>query len=98
MDENKDYSVAGTESADSEAPRIVDLGDGRELYEHFRFVADKGQELLRVDKFLEVEPQPHSAGRTGRMHSRERPTCKKQLPRKAARHSARSDGPSALRL
>ena len=34
MDENKDYSVAGTESADSEAPRIVDLGDGRELYEH----------------------------------------------------------------
>lgn len=26
--------------------------DGRELYEHFRFVADKGQKLLRVDKFL----------------------------------------------
>lgn len=26
--------------------------DGRELYEHFRFVADKGQQLLRVDKFL----------------------------------------------
>ncbi len=26
-------------------------GDG-ELYEHFRFVADKGQQLLRVDKFL----------------------------------------------
>ena len=25
-------------------------GDG--LYEHFRFVADKGQQLLRVDKFL----------------------------------------------
>ena len=23
-----------------------------ELYEHFRFVADKGQQLLRVDKFL----------------------------------------------
>lgn len=28
------------------------LDDGRELYEHFRFVADKGQQLLRVDKFL----------------------------------------------
>lgn len=27
-------------------------GDGQELYEHFRFVADKGQQLLRVDKFL----------------------------------------------
>lgn len=26
--------------------------DGRELYEHFRFVADKGQKLLRVDRFL----------------------------------------------
>ena len=23
-----------------------------ELFEHFRFVADKGQQLLRVDKFL----------------------------------------------
>ena len=27
------------------------LSDGRELFEHFRFVADKGQQLLRVDKF-----------------------------------------------
>jgi len=27
------------------------VSDG-ELYEHFRFVADKGQQLLRVDKFL----------------------------------------------
>lgn len=26
--------------------------EGREMYEHFRFVADKGQQLLRVDKFL----------------------------------------------
>ncbi len=26
--------------------------DNSELYEHFRFVADKGQALLRVDKFL----------------------------------------------
>ena len=63
MDENKDYSVAGTESADSEAPRIVDLGDGRELYEHFRFVADKGQELLRVDKFLALRLQKSSRNR-----------------------------------
>lgn len=28
------------------------VDDGRELYEHYRIVADKGQELLRVDKFL----------------------------------------------
>lgn len=26
--------------------------EGRELYEHYRIVADKGQNLLRVDKFL----------------------------------------------
>lgn len=34
--------------------------DGRELYEHFRFVADKGQELLRVDKFL-VDRMQHAS-------------------------------------
>ncbi len=32
--------------------RIVSEEGERELYEHFRFVADKGQALLRVDKFL----------------------------------------------
>lgn len=26
--------------------------DGKEFYEHFRFVADKGQQMIRVDKFL----------------------------------------------
>lgn len=31
---------------------IPETGDGRELYEHFRIVADRGQELLRIDKFL----------------------------------------------
>lgn len=28
------------------------LEDGREMFEHFRFEADKGQQLIRVDKFL----------------------------------------------
>lgn len=39
---------------DEEIERQPDFTDpdGRELYEHFRFVADKGQTLLRVDKFL----------------------------------------------
>lgn len=36
--------------ADTEPIIVTD--DGRELFEHFRFVADKGQALLRVDKFL----------------------------------------------
>lgn len=39
---------AGRDADDS---RIVEI-DGTEYYEHFRFEADKGQELLRVDKFL----------------------------------------------
>ena len=36
--------------------------DGTELYEHFRFVADKGQQLLRVDKFL-VAHMPKTSSR-----------------------------------
>lgn len=39
-----------TEDAVDEPSFVTD--DGRELYEHFRFEADKGQQLLRVDKFL----------------------------------------------
>ncbi|MCM1450047.1 MAG: RluA family pseudouridine synthase [Clostridiales bacterium] len=46
-----------TEYDDIEADELAGedlnaLDDGRELYEHYRIVADKGQELLRVDKFL----------------------------------------------
>lgn len=37
--------------------------DGRELYEHFRFVADKGQQLLRVDKFLAARMEKTSRNR-----------------------------------
>ena len=29
-----------------------DDGDTRQMYEHYKFVADKGQDLLRIDKFL----------------------------------------------
>lgn len=37
--------------------------DGNELYEHFRFVADKGQTLLRVDKFLVARLEKSSRNR-----------------------------------
>ncbi|MCM1332828.1 MAG: RluA family pseudouridine synthase [Bacteroides sp.] len=37
--------------------------DGDELYEHFRFVADKGQQLLRVDKFLVARLEKSSRNR-----------------------------------
>lgn len=40
----------------------ADGGDGG-LYEHFRFVADKGQQLLRVDKFLVARLEKSSRNR-----------------------------------
>lgn len=36
----------------SDAEPMFETEDGREIYEHFRFVADKGQKMIRVDKFL----------------------------------------------
>ncbi len=35
-----------------ESIEVASSADSVELFEHFRFVADKGQQLLRVDKFL----------------------------------------------
>lgn len=48
-----------------EAPLDVDdsTDDGSGLYEHFRFVADKGQTLLRVDKFLVARLEKSSRNR-----------------------------------
>lgn len=48
-----------------ETPEDVIITDdsGRDLYEHFRFVADKGQALLRVDKFLTERLQKSSRNR-----------------------------------
>lgn len=46
-----DSSGDGNVSDSGAIPTYV-MPDGRELYEHFRFVADEGQKLLRVDKFL----------------------------------------------
>lgn len=37
--------------------------DGNGMYEHFRFVADKGQTLLRVDKFLVARMEKSSRNR-----------------------------------
>lgn len=45
-----------------ELPELTDAA-GNPLYEHFRFVADKGQELLRVDKFLVIRMQNSSRNR-----------------------------------
>lgn len=45
-----EYDDIETDELTGDELNAVD--DGRELYEHYRIVADKGQELLRVDKFL----------------------------------------------
>lgn len=50
-EENINREEVPEESCEIDEPTFISE-DGRELYEHFRFVADKGQTLLRVDKFL----------------------------------------------
>ena len=47
--EDKDNSTL-LETDDLYQPDIID--DGRELWEHHHFIADKGQALLRIDKYL----------------------------------------------
>ncbi len=56
---NEDEEFLEGESADDP---IVEI-DGSEYYEHFRFVADKGQALLRVDKWLGERLQKSSRNR-----------------------------------
>lgn len=35
-----------------EEDEIEEVGEGRELFEHFRFIVDKGQAMVRIDKHL----------------------------------------------
>ena len=52
----------GEESADIEA--LADLADeGDEMYEHFSVVVDKGQSLMRLDKFLTARMEHTSRNR-----------------------------------
>ncbi len=48
---------------DIEDVELDNAADGNGLYEHFRFVADKGQALLRVDKFLVARLEKSSRNR-----------------------------------
>ncbi len=43
--------------------QIVTTADGREMYEHYKFVADKGQQLLRIDKWLVARIEKTSRNR-----------------------------------
>ena len=55
-------NAVDVEDAETVQPTFV-MDDGRELYEHFRFEADKGQQLLRVDKFLVARMEKTSRNR-----------------------------------
>jgi 23S rRNA pseudouridine1911/1915/1917 synthase len=52
---------------DDDEERFIDNdseeGDQEELFEHFKIIADKGQELLRVDKFLQNRLEKTSRSR-----------------------------------
>lgn len=50
------------DSASDVAPSFT-TDDGREMFEHFRFEADKGQTILRVDKFLVARMEKTSRNR-----------------------------------
>lgn len=57
--QNNDGSLCHS-SADDVAADIADEEDGTQLYEHYRVVADRGQQLMRVDKFL-IEHLPDTS-------------------------------------
>ena len=48
---SEDRTIVEADDLERPDPVIV-TAEGVELFEHFRFVADRGQALLRVDKFL----------------------------------------------
>lgn len=63
LDDELDFEESLVNLSDiAREPDAVD-DDGNGLYEHFRFVADKGQQLLRVDKFLTERLQHSSRNR-----------------------------------
>lgn len=61
-DQPIDSPVADPENL-TDGENLDEADESGELYEHFRFVADKGQTLLRVDKFLVDHMQKSSRNR-----------------------------------
>ena len=59
---------------------VEPVGDEAQLYEHFRVVVDKGQEMMRVDKYLfDRLTNSHPEGCRCRLRDGERQGCEKQL-------------------
>lgn len=59
----EDLESAPIDTDDIDGNELDDADDSCARYEHFRFVADKGQALLRVDKFLVERMQKSSRNR-----------------------------------
>ena len=60
--ENLDSENLDAENLDTENPDTVEEEDGA-LFEHFRFVVDKGQSLMRADKYLSSHMESTSRNR-----------------------------------
>ena len=60
--ENPDTAYPDAENPDAENPDAVEEEDGA-LFEHFRFVVDKGQSLMRADKYLSSHMESTSRNR-----------------------------------
>lgn len=61
--ESADDSLLDYELEEIDGGQTFLSDDGRELFEHFRYQADRGQQLLRVDKFLVERMQRTSRNR-----------------------------------
>ncbi len=59
----QDFDAEGLDLLDSLVETQEGTTESGEIYEHFRFVADKGQQLLRVDKFLVARLEHSSRNR-----------------------------------
>ena len=60
--EHLDAENPDTAYSDAETPDAVEEEDGA-LFEHFRFVVDKGQSLMRADKYLSSHMESTSRNR-----------------------------------
>ncbi|MCM1005045.1 MAG: RluA family pseudouridine synthase [Prevotella sp.] len=60
---SEDFDELETGDAPDYSYQLIKDTTGRERYEHYRFVADKGQTLLRIDKFLTERIQKTSRNR-----------------------------------
>ncbi len=58
-----DSEVIPAEGFASDSEEVSDEGDEQEMFEHFRFVVDRGQEPMRIDKYLSTHMEETSRHR-----------------------------------